>query len=325
MRVAGGPLPPPPPRDPYSYDELVREPDPTAGYVRKPSSSPPSSPVPASAPLESTRLGSWIVVVIAVLFFSGMFVAYAVFHSSHPEVFAYGQRYLDDTMGALGVALLIAGAVAAAWGVRGAQLGRPTAVRAGLAAAIACGLLFLGVRGAEWARCASEQTLWGVKFDPCATPEGAELPCLSRLAAAPEPGPSGKATAGIPGGLTDGAASTETAAPAAGQASAAPDQDDDDDGRRDRLLARAARERSSLPADRIPPINTGLFFALYFGMTGLHALAVLAAILALLWVLRMHRQHPLGPRRLASVDGAAITYHVTTLIALFLFGFLHLM
>ncbi len=325
---------PPMARELYCYDDLEYAPE-VGGYVRSSSgagdSAVPRAPAEARAPtrIASARLGMWLLAVTAILFFSGLFVAYVVFRSSHPDLFAYGQRYLDLTSGAAGVVLLIVSSLAAAWAVRAAQVGQRGLVSAFTGAALLAIVAFLGVRGIEYGQLASQQTLWGVKFDPCASPDGTELPCLSRLASEPEP----TAPETQPGVAPDETTAEGSAAPdettAAG--SAAPTEPDrkkaaeQAEARLDSLLALAEKKREALPPDQVPPANTGLFFAVYFGMTGLHALFAIAGIIALLWLLRLNRRRRLGPEDYAPVDGAGMYVHLVTVLSLFLFGFLYLM
>ena len=56
---------------------------------------------------DAGKLGMWIFLVTEVLFFGGLFVAYAVYRSNHPEVFAYAHQYLDKTLGALNTVVLV--------------------------------------------------------------------------------------------------------------------------------------------------------------------------------------------------------------------------
>ena len=56
---------------------------------------------------EAAKLGMWLFLATEVLLFGGLFCAYAVFRGNHPEMFEYGSRYLDVTMGATNTIILI--------------------------------------------------------------------------------------------------------------------------------------------------------------------------------------------------------------------------
>jgi len=52
-----------------------------------------------------------------ILFFGGLFVAYAVYRASHPEIFIYAHRYLDKILGATNTVILITSSLTMAWAV----------------------------------------------------------------------------------------------------------------------------------------------------------------------------------------------------------------
>ena len=72
---------------------------------------------------EASALGMWLFLVTEILFFGGLFAAYGVYRANHPDVFHFGQYFLDWKMGALNTVVLISSSLAAAWSVRCAQLG----------------------------------------------------------------------------------------------------------------------------------------------------------------------------------------------------------
>ena len=71
---------------------------------------------------DTGKLGMWIFLVTEVLFFSGLFCAYAVYRANHPEIFIYADRYLDRTLGGINTVVLILSSFTMAWAVRCAQL-----------------------------------------------------------------------------------------------------------------------------------------------------------------------------------------------------------
>ena len=72
---------------------------------------------------ESGKLGMWIFLATEILLFGGLFCAYAVYRSNHPEIFVYAHRFLDKTLGGLNTLVLICSSFTMAWAVRAAQLG----------------------------------------------------------------------------------------------------------------------------------------------------------------------------------------------------------
>ena len=71
---------------------------------------------------ESSKLGMWIFLVTEILFFGGLFVAYIVYRSWHPDLFLAAATQLDVTMGAVNTVVLIASSLTIALAIRAAQL-----------------------------------------------------------------------------------------------------------------------------------------------------------------------------------------------------------
>ena len=64
---------------------------------------------------DSGKLGIWAFLVTEVLFFSGLFCAYAIYRSMHPDVFQYAAQALDTKLGAINTSVLILSSLTAAW------------------------------------------------------------------------------------------------------------------------------------------------------------------------------------------------------------------
>jgi cytochrome c oxidase subunit 3 len=99
---------------------------------------------------DSARLGMWIFLLTEVLFFGGLFCAYAVFRAVHPEIFIDGHRLLDKPLGAVNTVVLILSSLTMALAVRAAQLGHRRALITLLAITIFCGLAFMGIKSVEY-------------------------------------------------------------------------------------------------------------------------------------------------------------------------------
>jgi len=72
----------------------------------------------------AAKLGMWVFLVQEVLFFGGLFVAYAFFKSLYPEMFIEAHKQLSWKMGALNTCFLIFSSFTMVMGVREAQLNR---------------------------------------------------------------------------------------------------------------------------------------------------------------------------------------------------------
>ena len=68
----------------------------------------------------------------------------------------------------------------------------------------------------------------------------------------------------------------------------------------------------------------GVFFAVYFCLTGLHGIHVLVGMILLTWLLIRSLRREFGPKNFAAVDFIALYWHLVDLIWIFLFPLLYL-
>ena len=94
---------------------------------------------------QSARLGMWVFLVTEILFFGGLFCAYAVYRANHPEIFIFGHHFLDKNLGALNTVVLICSSLTIAWAVRAAQLKQIRILQLMLVLTLLCAVTFLGV------------------------------------------------------------------------------------------------------------------------------------------------------------------------------------
>lgn len=99
---------------------------------------------------DSGKLGIWLFLVTEVLFFSGMFCAYALYRNRNPEIFNFASQYLNATLGAFNTGVLLFSSLSMAWGVRCAQLRQRTGLVVCLAITLGCASMFLGVKAIEY-------------------------------------------------------------------------------------------------------------------------------------------------------------------------------
>jgi cytochrome c oxidase subunit 3 len=72
------------------------------------------------------------------------------------------------------------------------------------------------------------------------------------------------------------------------------------------------------------PAHAGVFYSIYFLMTGLHGIHVLAGMGLYLWLLRRARAGHFGPGYYVPVDAVALYWHIVDVIWIFLFPLLYL-
>ena len=116
--------------------------------------------------LDTAKLGLWLFLASELLFFGGLFVAYAVFRANHPDAFFYAHHFLDWRMGALNTAVLVSSSLTAAWSVRSAQLRRRAELRLMLLATLLLAGTFLVVKYLEYSHKLHHGVFWGAAYHP---------------------------------------------------------------------------------------------------------------------------------------------------------------
>ncbi len=118
------------------------------------------------AQLEATKLGTWLFLGSEVLFFGGLFTAYAVFRANHPDLFHYAHHFLDWRLGATNTLVLIGSSLSAAWAVRAAQLGQRRVLRGTLLVTLALAAVFLVIKYFEYRHKLENGVFWGASYRP---------------------------------------------------------------------------------------------------------------------------------------------------------------
>jgi len=104
----------------------------------------------AEQQFDSGKLGIWLFLVTEVLFFSGLFVAYTLYRTNHPEVFEQAHVFLNKYLGGLNTIVLLFSSLTMALGVRAAQLGRNKNCSVYILITMVCATMFLGVKAVEY-------------------------------------------------------------------------------------------------------------------------------------------------------------------------------
>jgi cytochrome c oxidase subunit 3 len=99
---------------------------------------------------EADSLGMWVFLVTEIMFFGGMFLAYTVYRSTFPTVFAIASSSLDPVIGAANTVVLLCSSFTMVLAVRAAQLGQRKAIVTFLILTLILGGVFLGVKAYEW-------------------------------------------------------------------------------------------------------------------------------------------------------------------------------
>jgi len=114
----------------------------------------------AEQQFDSGKLGMWLFLVTEVLFFSGMFVAYALYRNRDPEMFEFCSQFLNEKLGAINTGVLLFSSLTMAWAVRASQLNQTKTLIGMLGATLGCAAIFLGVKAVEYSH------KWGLGLLP---------------------------------------------------------------------------------------------------------------------------------------------------------------
>ncbi len=99
---------------------------------------------------EAGTLGMWAFLITEVLFFGGLFGAYAVYRSAYPEAFMRASSHLDVDLGGVNTIVLICSSLTMALSVYAAQKGSKRGIIMGLLGTMFFGAIFLGVKVIEY-------------------------------------------------------------------------------------------------------------------------------------------------------------------------------
>ncbi len=112
----------------------------------------------------ASLLGMWVFLVTEIMFFGGMFTAYAVYRSVYPNVFAHASRTLNAWIGAVNTAVLLCSSFTMVLAVRAAQIGARRLLIVFLILTMILGGVFLGVKAYEWHEKFTEHHIPGPSF-----------------------------------------------------------------------------------------------------------------------------------------------------------------
>jgi cytochrome c oxidase subunit 3 len=114
---------------------------------------------------DTSELGMWLFLATELMLFGGLFTAYTVYRTVYPAGFAEGSRHLDLVYGGTNTAVLIVSSLTMALAVRAATIGQRQAVVRYLIATALIGMLFMGIKAAEYYKHFSEGMLPGVVWN----------------------------------------------------------------------------------------------------------------------------------------------------------------
>jgi cytochrome c oxidase subunit 3 len=100
---------------------------------------------------EVAVLGIWVFLATEVLFFGGLLLAYAVYRYAYPEAFAEAAHHTRIIIGSVNTAILLTSSFFVAWAVATVKIGAGRVAAVLLSGAAALGVIFLALKGVEYA------------------------------------------------------------------------------------------------------------------------------------------------------------------------------
>jgi cytochrome c oxidase subunit 3 len=241
--------------------------------------------VSAQQQFEASKLGMWLFLVTEILLFGGMFVAYAIYRAWYPELFEDASLQLDTVMGAINTVVLLASSLTVAWAIRGAQRDNRRVLFWNLVATVLLAGTFMVVKYFEYTHKFELGIFPGVNFE---------------LA----PGTITVAGDEVTGTRPVHLLPAESAAHGEDVAGAG-----EGHGREGPIFSNP---------------RAGVFFSIYYVMTGIHGLHVvigMVAISILAWNARRGRYSSVY---YTPVENVGLYWHVVDIIWIFLFPLMYL-
>ena len=97
------------------------------------------------------RLGMWLFLATEVVLFGGLFIAYAVLRNRYPADFHRAGAAMEVALGLTNTVVLLTSSLTVALATDALRRGLRLRAQAFLAASLGLGLVFLGIKGFEWA------------------------------------------------------------------------------------------------------------------------------------------------------------------------------
>jgi cytochrome c oxidase subunit III len=113
---------------------------------------------------EASVLGMWIFLATEVMFFGGLFTAFAVYRTTAPREIALASSHLNVILGGVNTAVLLGSSLTMALAVRAAQLRVHREVVMWLLLTMVLGAGFIAIKGVEWTHDYHEHLIPGINF-----------------------------------------------------------------------------------------------------------------------------------------------------------------
>ncbi|MEE2819731.1 MAG: cytochrome c oxidase subunit 3 [Planctomycetota bacterium] len=113
---------------------------------------------------DAAKLGIWLFLATEVLLFGGLFCGYAIFRGNNPELFKWGEQFLDEFWGGLNTAVLLISSLTMAMAITYVQLERKRAAMISLTVTLLCACGFMVIKSIEYSHKFHDHLLGGLAF-----------------------------------------------------------------------------------------------------------------------------------------------------------------
>jgi cytochrome c oxidase subunit 3 len=238
---------------------------------------------------ESATLGMWVFLLTEILFFGGVFLAYTINRHEFPTAFGVSGNMLDLNLGFANTIVLIASSFTMAMSVWSAQTSNKKLVPLFVVLTLVLGCTFLGIKVVEYKQKFDHHLVPGYHFDATYC-SGAGNPC------------------------------------------ALSDKDYQAEKSEVEEAVKAEEENAKTQSFSDPAVtgvsafnaHSQLYFSLYFGMTGLHALHMVIGAGLLLWLLYESLKGRFDANYNTPVENIGLYWHFVDIVWIFLFPLLYL-
>ncbi|MDX1418475.1 MAG: cytochrome c oxidase subunit 3 family protein [Rubricoccaceae bacterium] len=318
--------------------------------------------VSAEQQFEASKLGMWLFLMTEILLFGGMFVAYAIFRAWYPELFAEASEQLDTVMGGLNTLVLLLSSLTVAWAIRGAQTDNRKVLVWNLVATVALAGTFMVVKYFEYTHKFELGIFPGKYFvleEGTITVSGEEAVALLPAEEAeggaaaptvveglPDPGPnadevpegaaipgeaaqepivvSGGDEAAAGGGETGELIEEEGIEEALGMEEAVAQDYGEEAAHGAELHAADDHDGHGRHGAIFSNPRAGIFFSIYYVMTGIHGLHVIIGMIAIGILAWRARRGDYTSVYYTPVENVGLYWHVVDIIWIFLFPLMYL-
>jgi cytochrome c oxidase subunit III len=275
---------------------------------------------------QASMMGIWLFMAQEIMFFGGLFGAYTAYRYTYPAAYAASAETLDVFLGFMNTLVLIGSSYTVVLMVHAAREGKKNAMAIWMVATMILGAAFLGVKVVEYKAKFDHKLVPGKHFDDHYVVASMikDDKAVEKMSRFPENGWVRDYQAARAGAADHSGDHAEE--PGSNTTHGKGDTHEKKDG------AHGAKGDSGdhsgdahpVPAGAKAPKGTPLYFALYFAMTGTHALHMIIGEGIAIWLLICILRGRFSPAYHPQIEYFGLYWHFVDIVWIFLFPLLYL-